>query len=70
MSEKRDDETVTQFTMRKIREEIIEECARAAEDTAPIAAGNFFAARRDQCAKIAAKIRALSKSPAVGKSET
>jgi hypothetical protein len=28
MTEKRDDETMTQFTMRKIREEIIDECAR------------------------------------------
>lgn len=57
---KREDETVTQFTMRRIRAEIIEECAKAAEETSPIAAGNFFAARRDQCKKIAAKIRALS----------
>jgi hypothetical protein len=37
----------------------IEACAKIAEGTAPIAAGNFFAARRDQCAIIATKIRAL-----------
>jgi hypothetical protein len=31
MAEKRPDETVTQFTVRLIRNEVIEECARAAE---------------------------------------
>lgn len=39
--------------------EAVEACARAAEGTAPVAAGNFFAARRDQCAKAAAAIRTL-----------
>jgi hypothetical protein len=42
------------------RAAVIEECAKVAEGTAPIAAGNFFAARRDQCAKISAAIRALA----------
>jgi len=32
MSEKRDDETITAFTLRRIREDIIEECAKVAED--------------------------------------
>lgn len=59
---KRKNESPTQFTMRLIRAEIIEECAKVAEGAAPVAAGNFFAARRDQCAKIAAKIRSLALS--------
>lgn len=42
------------------RDALIEECAKIAEGTAPVASGNFFTARRDQCAKIAAKIRTLS----------
>lgn len=45
------------------REAVIEECARAAEGTAPIAPGSFFAARRDQCEKAALAIRALSVKP-------
>jgi hypothetical protein len=43
---------------------IIERCAKAAERTAPIARGNFFAARRDQCTKIASAIRSLAIPPA------
>lgn len=31
MSEKRDDGNMTEFTIRRIRNEIIEECAKAAE---------------------------------------
>jgi hypothetical protein len=44
MVEKRYDETVTQFTMRKIREEIIEECAQVAEsipDKMVVSVGKF-----------------------------
>lgn len=47
---------------KSLYENAIEQCAKAAEGTAPVAAGNFFSARRDQCAKIAAKIRALAVS--------
>lgn len=62
MIEIQEGETITAFTMRRIRADIIEECAKVAEGTAPLAAGNFFKARRDQCTKIAAAIRALSNS--------
>ena len=33
--EKRDDETITAFTLRRIRDEIIEECAQVAEGAIP-----------------------------------
>lgn len=46
-------------TLDEYRNNLVEECAKAVEGTAPIAAGNFFKARRDQCAKAAAAIRAL-----------
>lgn len=58
--ERMEGEGMTEFTIRRIRAEIIEECAKVAEGTAPIAPGSFFTARRDQCRKIAAKIRALA----------
>lgn len=45
------------------RDGLIEKCAKIAEGTAPVARGNFFEARRSQCAKIAAAIRALATPP-------
>ncbi len=66
---KRDDETVTQFTMRKIREEIIEECARVAEffnDGAHIAHDmqtGIFPKRSATRDAIAAKIREIATGP-------
>lgn len=73
---KRDDETVTQFTMRKIREEIIEECARACEarikGTDGLPGGNDWghhAPYNCEAMACAGAVRALSNTPAVGKSE-
>jgi len=78
---KRDDETVTQFTMRKIREEIIEECAKVADDMAaaqqatnakyPEHAAAYPTWRNAvHCYQDAARqIRKLTNTPAVGKSE-
>lgn len=61
---KRDDETVTQFTMRKIREEIIEECAKVCDGLRRAdysAESPDWIAGTDDCAKA---IRALAQSPA------
>jgi hypothetical protein len=75
---KRDDETVTQFTMRKIREEIIEECAKVAEAQAQTFLSPQYASNqpfgslceRFACEEVAKAIRALAQSPAVGKSKS
>lgn len=59
MSEKRDDESVTAFTMRRIREDIIEECARVAERRALRYSGPGGYQRADESHEIAKDIRAL-----------
>lgn len=57
--EKAENERLQRLADERLDSATIEACAKIAEGTAPIAAGNFFAARRDQCAIIATKIRAL-----------
>jgi len=75
--EKRKDETVTQFTMRRIRAEIIEECAKVAEAQAQEFLSPQYASNqpfgsfceRFACEEVAKAIRALSDTrPALAKS--
>lgn len=67
MTEKRDDETVTQFTMRKIREEIIEECAavaqRWADDAYEFRDNPRCEVQHNVCRNLAQAIRNLASRP-------
>lgn len=67
MSEKRDDETVTAFTLRRIREDIIEECAKIAEPWSGFCTTDTMGVMDREIVKvrneIAAAIRALQTGP-------
>lgn len=70
MSAKREDETVTAFTMRRIREDIIEECAKVAEAQAKEFLSPEYASNqpfgsfceRFACDEVAKAIRALAQA--------
>ncbi len=70
--EKQENETVTQFTMRKIRAEIIEECARMADgwlERHGETEIQYTSAREYACdavADVADAIRALKNSETIG----
>ena len=60
MMERRDDESITAFTIRRIRSEIIEECAKEAERGYFLSDMIRCAGTLDDCA---ARIRALGSTP-------
>lgn len=68
MIERQPDESVTAFTIRRIRAEIIEECARVADDHTP-AKHNGTLAAHVTGSTIARAIRGLAQAPAKRETE-